>query len=451
MDMFPRYSVASGRYLVGKKEDKILEAYLGTCVGLTLCDKKADVGGMIHLLLPEPLGESIFGKLENYALTGVPIFLEALCENGASIDRLEACIAGGALVGPLSETDLDLDIGGRTVEITERILEEKNIPIVQSETGGFFSCCMGLNLRTWENQIYPIDIPEDNGESDLIMPTREHIEDIILNLNPIPQIALKLLRMLRQDVESLVDLGKEIRQDQVISAKVLRLCNSAYFHHGKDVNSVDRAVVILGAKRLLQILISVLFEDFFLNPLKGYSLCKGGLFKHALGTALISERIAEMTGKVYTDVAYTAGLLHDIGKVVLDQYMRPAYPLFYRKLQEDGQSLIDAEREIFGITHPEAGEMLAEKWSLPGAIKEVIRYHHSLESRSENADLIHIIYLSDLLMSRFMVGQELERMDTVSLVQRLHDIGLSTEDFPVLIENIPDQMFEVSNSGIQLS
>jgi putative nucleotidyltransferase with HDIG domain len=434
---------------VGKKEDKILEAYLGTCVGLTLYDKKADVGGMIHLLLPEPLGESIFGKLENYALTGVPIFLEALREKGARIDRLEACIAGGAFVGPLSETDLDLDIGGRTVEITERILKEKNIPIVQSETGGFFSCRMGLNLKTWENQIHPINMPEVNYESDIIMPTKEHIEDIILNLNPIPQIALKLLRMLREDIESLVDLAKEIRQDQVISAKLLRLCNSAYFHHGKDVNSIDRAVVILGAKLLFQILISVAFEDFFSNSPKGYSLCKGGLFKHALGTALISERVAEMTGKVSTDVAYTAGLLHDIGKVVLDQYMRPAYPLFYRKIQEDGQSLIDAEGEIFGITHPEAGEMLAEKWALPPDIRDVIRDHHSLESGSENADLIHIVYLSDLLMSRFMVGQELERMDTSSLVQRLHEIGLSNEDFPKLIENIPDQMFEISDSCIQ--
>ena len=74
---------------------------------------------MIHLLLPEPIGVSLFGKPENYAMTGVPLFLDALRAHGAEIDRLEACIAGGALVGPLSETDIDLDIGGRTVEITE--------------------------------------------------------------------------------------------------------------------------------------------------------------------------------------------------------------------------------------------------------------------------------------------------------------------------------------------
>ena len=71
-------------------------------------------------------------------------------------------------------------------------------------------------------------------------------------------------------------------------------------------------------------------------------------------------------------MAYTAWLLHDIGKVVLDQYMIPAYALFYRRTQEDGQNLIDVEREIFGITHPEAGEMLAAQWSLPRDIKKVI-------------------------------------------------------------------------------
>ena len=144
---------------------------------------------------------------------------------------------------------------------------------------------------------------------------------------------------------------------------------------------------------------------------------------------MISERIAEMTGKASPDVAYTAGLLHDIGKVVLDQFMESAYPLFYRRTQEGVRSLIKEEKEVFGITHPEAGEMLAEKWSLPEVISAVIRHHHKPEDAREYSDLAHIVYLADLLMSRFMVGHELERINTMPLVKRLDKIGLSIEIF----------------------
>ena len=143
---------------------QILNAYLGTCVGVTLNDRKANVGGLIHLLLPEPTGGNTFGKPENYALTGLPIFLRTLCNEGAELERLEATIAGGALVGPLSDMDLDLDIGGRTAEIVETMLNQENIPIRNRETGGFFSCQLNLDLKTWFSYIEPIPAPQNGND-----------------------------------------------------------------------------------------------------------------------------------------------------------------------------------------------------------------------------------------------------------------------------------------------
>ena len=101
------------------------------------------------------------------------------------------------------------------------------------------------------------------------------------------------------------------------------------------------------------------------NQVKGYSLCKGGLFQHALGVAMVAEGLAKLTGCVSSGVAYTAGLLHDIGKVVLDQYIASATPFFYRRTQVDGIGLCRVETDQFGVTHPEVGERLAESWSLP--------------------------------------------------------------------------------------
>ncbi|MBW2609614.1 MAG: HDOD domain-containing protein [Deltaproteobacteria bacterium] len=442
-----RQPVASGSYVVSTKKEGTLDAYLGTCVGVALCDRQAGVGGLIHLLLPEPTSTDVFGRPENYATTGLPLFIRDLCDKGAEIDRLEASIAGGALVGPLSEIDLSLDIGGRTVEIVEKILHGSGISVHRSETGGHFSCCLSLDLETWESHIDPISIPATSTKTDFERPALEQLDSVVESVRPIPQIALKIIRMIRDDSHSMQDMAKEIRQDQIISAKVIKLCNSAFFRMKMRIDSIDRALVVLGEKRLLQMVVSAVVEDFFSQDRQGYSLCKGGLFNHALGTAMISERLADLTRKVPADIAYTAGLLHDIGKVVLDQYMAIAYPLFYRRTQVDGDNLIGVEREVFGIAHTEAGGRLAESWSLSEDLVEVIRHHHHPEEAAGNPELTHLVYLADLLMSRFMVGQELERLCTDSLASRLQKLGISIKKFPRIIDSISGQLFDIPLSG----
>ena len=437
----PRLQVASGSYVVNGKTPQILEAHLGTCVGVTLCDQHANVGGLIHLLLPEPTGMQKDWQPGLYAATGLPLFLQALSDAGASKDNLKAFVAGGALIGPLSEKDLNLNIGGRTTEIVEEILHREGIPISKSETGGYFSCRLTLNTETWESHIEPAGISTAPSEkTDFQKPAFEQIEDAVERVRPIPQIALKIIRMIHDDNFSMKHIAEEVRLDQIISAKVIRLCNSAFFGIRVKVDTLDRALVMIGEKKLMQLVISASLEDFFPETEQGYSLCKGGLYRHALGTAMVSERLAEVTGKAPGGLAYTAGLLHDIGKVVLDQYLAPAYPLFYRRTQIDGNNLIEIESDVLGITHTEAGGKLAERWSLPETLGDVIRYHHHPEQACDSPELTHLIYLADLLMSRFAVGNELERLNTNQLTSRLQKIDLRPEQFPMIVESIPDQI-----------
>lgn len=441
-----RRSIPSGNFSISNKSNTFLDAYLGTCVGVALCDSSANVGGLLHILLPEPVSGSTFAKPENYALTGMPIFLNALIEKGANIKNMEAVVAGGALVGPISELDLNLDIGGRTFEIVERILGENGIPIRTSETGGYFSCRLSLNMNNWESLIEPISIPDDSVQGEYSRPSGDELKNSMESVRPIPQIALKIIRMVQDDKHGMDDIAKEIKQDQIISAKVIRVCNSAFFHQNRKIDSIDRALVILGDKRLLQLVVSACLEDFFTQDKQGYSLCKGGVFNHALGTAMISEQLANLTGKVSSDIAYTAGLLHDIGKVALDQFMNKAFPLFYRRTQELDESLIKVEDEVFGISHTEAGGALADQWSLPDRLKDVIMNHHTPEQASVDIDLTHLVYIADLIMSRFLVGQELERLDTDLLKSRMERVGLRPDQFQFIIESIPEQLFNLHMS-----
>lgn len=442
MTNLTKESVGSGRFIVRKTDNRILEAHLGTCVGVALCDRDAGVGGIHHILLPEPPSSRTPWDAETYASTGMPLFIQALIDEGASHDSLEATIAGGALVGPVSMSDLHLDIGGRTAEVVTGVLKSEGIPIIRSETGGFFTCSLRLDLSTFECSISLIG----NGGNSIRKPkkklTMEEIDPLIYRVRPIPQIALKVMRLVNSPNYRIKDIASEIRKDQVLSAKLLNLCNSVSASPSRRIDSIDHALVMLGERWILQMVVSASVEMFFQHSERGYSLCKGGLYHHAMGTALAAEKLAELTGKVSPDVAYTAGLLHDIGKVALDQYVSELHPFFYRRVYSDELSLVEVEREALGVTHPMIGERLAELWDLPGNLKDAIGYHHEPEKASVDLELSHLIYLANLLMSRFQVGSQMERNEPDRLHSSAETLDLDLSLFPEIVDSIPWKTFQ---------
>jgi putative nucleotidyltransferase with HDIG domain len=438
------YHVAAGSYYVSHSQPLILQSFLGTCVGVALFDAEAQVGGLIHLLLPEPVSRAGNTQPEKYASTGFPLFLKAICIEGASKSRLKAFVAGGALVDPLKDMDLHLDIGGRTVETVLQFLSEENIKVEKSETGGFFTCSMNLNMLNGQCRIEPAPMDLDATAAELQISSVAEIEQAMETIQPIPQVALKILRLIENEEYAITALADEIRKDQVISARTLKLCNSVAFAGRNRVDSLDQALVYLGLRRLVKLVISVSVNEFFSHSGLGYSLCKGGLYHHAVGTAIVAEKLAEYTASVEPDLAYTAGLLHDIGKVVLDQSIAAAYPLFYRKLFEEEHNFSEAEKEILGLDHTQVGSKLARKWSFPESLRDIIRHHHEPENATRHPELAHVVYLADLLMSRFHSGLELERLNTRSLASRMAAIGLSNDKLPVIVDLIPIGVFESS-------
>jgi putative nucleotidyltransferase with HDIG domain len=432
-----RYHVAAGSYRVESQKRRVLEAYLGTCVGVALYDPVAGVGGLIHLLLPEPIAQEAASQPGKYASTGFPVFLRALYAAGASAANTRASIAGGALVGPVDNSDLKLDIGGRTAEKVMQFIQSENIAVEKLETGGFFTCRLILDMSSWQCRIEPAGFDKFSADADIKIPAPDEIGPSIKDLQPIPQIALKVLRLVDEACYAIDDLADEIRKDQVISARTLQLCNSVMFARRKKIASLDHALVMLGKELLLKFVISASLNNFFNQSGSGYSLCRGGLYHHAVGTAVIAEKIAVFTRKVEPSVAYTAGLLHDIGKVVLDQFIHSGFPLFYRELNEKGRNFLEVEKQVLGIDHTEAGVNLAQSWSFPESLVEAIGYHHHPEKAQHHQPLVNTVYLADLLMSRFHTGLELERLNTDALASRLKAIGFSLAAFPELIDQIP--------------
>ncbi len=437
-----RYHVAAGSFYTSASKPLLLQAYLGTCVGLSLYCKETGIGGMIHLLLPEPVSVSSMAQPEKYASAGVPMLVDTLLKKGAKKEALIATIAGGALVGPLSDQDLSLDIGGRTAEKTRDIMEKLKIDILRSETGGFFTCCMSLDMANGNCTIKPAGQAKLAWDENKVhVPTVAEIKAAAEHLQPIPQVALKVLRLIDEGTQGIERIADEIRKDQVITARTIGLANSALFTKKKNIESLDHALVFLGQDQLVKLILSAAVQSFFEQSSMGYSLCKGGLYHHAVGCAQVAEALAKKTQKVPPQKAYTAGLLHDIGKVALDQYIAPMYPLFYRQAMEGHQNVLDIEKRVFGIDHTQVGRMLAEQWSLPESLTHAVRYHHDPDKASPHTLLTIVVYLADLLLSRFQIGIEIERIDTRTLSTLMARLDLSTGNFADLVDSIPSTVF----------
>ncbi|MFH1156782.1 MAG: HDOD domain-containing protein [Pseudomonadota bacterium] len=438
--------IPSGTFRVSEKKPETYQAFLGTCVGVALYDRMAGVGGMIHILLPEPSSELAPEYPEKYASTGLPMMIRELYKLGADRENLTATIAGGALVGPLSQLDINLDIGGRSTEIANALVEKEGIRILKSETGGFFTCTLELDMTTGETRIKPAWEERNLSDFNYASPTPEDILNTIETLQPIPQAALKIMRMMQYGENDMKSITDELSKDQVLGARTLQLCNSAMFAGRVRIETLSDATLLLGESHLIRSVITAAIRGYFRQTgASGYSLCKGGIFFHAVGCGMTAEKIAAITGKANPNSAYTAGLLHDIGRVVLDQYIARACPLFFRGVHKLGESSLAMEKKILGTTHCNTGSILAKKWNFSEALSESILYHHNPEQALKHKNLVRIIYLADLLMSRFNVGLEIENLKTVNLSTVLSNLGLSVSDLPGLIDAIPLTIFDTKS------
>ncbi len=430
-----------GSFIIKKSQEGFIAALLGAGVGVALYDKTAGVGGIVSILLPEPVGRCSRWTPGNYARSGLPLFIDKLVEAGACRERLEASVAGGSCFGHVAGKVATPHLGGQTADVALAILQREDIPVQRAKTGGANHLSMLLDTRSWQVSIELLqEAPHKSEPATGRKPTAEEIEQAIAAVKPIPQVALKIIQMLGNDNGNLKfsDLAAEIKRDQVIAAKVLRFSNSVLFGSGREIASVEKALVMLGERNLLQIVASASIDFIFSGQEKGYALMRGGLYKHALGTAYAAREIAQFTGWVDPATAYTCGLVHDIGKVVLDRFVAESRPFFYREVATGGSDFTELERQSFGWDHAEVGKRLALQWHLPEPLAVSIAYHHGPEqSPPGNRILVHIVYLADLLATAYMAGVELEKASAESLERRLETIGLRFSQLPMIIDNVP--------------
>lgn len=437
MNHLSKVHVPSGTFVCDKSKPALLQAYLSSCVGVAAFDPENRVGGLSHFLLPEPISHCLPNDEGKYASTGLPLFIEALLAQGASLKKLKVTVAGGAFSGALSHQDLHLDIGGRTAEMVKDILTRMQIAIERWETGGFFTCCLNLNLQDGKSDIVPSYITGPKKGEPPSIPSPGDIEYVMDHIKPIPQVALKIMRMISDDVYPVSAIATEVKKDQVISAQVLKHCNSAIFTGKQGLDSIDDALLIIGQNTLAKIITTIAVKNLFSSHNQGYSLVKGGLYHHAIGVGVLAEQLAKKTGKTHSFSAYTAGLLHDIGQIALDQFVADSAPMFYRDLQDRHANIIVLENKYLGTDHTQVGKILAERWSLPDRVTDTIANHHTPSESTSNSGTVETVALANILLHMFNAGPELTKVDLRHFGYLMEKMDLALGDFPEIVDMIP--------------
>lgn len=200
------------------------------------------------------------------------------------------------------------------------------------------------------------------------------------------------------------DLADIIERDPPITAKTIRVANSAYYGTTSRVNSLKRAIVTLGFDTVKEIVTSIAMVHYFFDPKHKSEVNRVGMWLHSVGTAYAARMIANKTKRERPDVAYTVGLLHDIGKIVMVIAFPEMYTQAVRYAHENKLYVFSAERKLMNIDHSMVGNLICGKWNLPEAITDAITYHHRKDAQTEHSELVKIVRLADILARKADIG-----------------------------------------------
>ena len=250
------------------------------------------------------------------------------------------------------------------------------------------------------------------------------ITQSIINLPTLPTIAAKLIELVDKRNTTAKMIGELIEDDQVLTAKLLKMCNSAYYGLANKVDNVQHAIVLLGFDTVKEVTLSVSVLNYFKRSGNESQFDLMKFWEHSAAVGIGARLIAKEVCPAKANIAFLCGLLHDLGKVVLVQYMPKEYEDVITKAHDQKRMIHDVEREVFGIDHGEVGYLLAEKWKIADEVISVMRYHHNLVDSNENKELLFCVACSNLLVQQKSIGHS-GNGATPKMYQDLLDMGAS--------------------------
>lgn len=262
----------------------------------------------------------------------------------------------------------------------------------------------------------------------------------IKNIPAFPQVALKVMALIDDPDFSVADVEDIIKYDQAIAANIIRLCNSAYMGLRYKVETIHDAVIRLGQQNVIRAIQAAGVSRFYKNA-KGYGLNATKLWEHSVGVAMMSQILFKRFYSCENARLYTASLLHDIGKVIMGEFVDKSFVKIYNSVSSRGISFLDAEKEVIGINHAELGGRIAAHWNFPQDMQDTIVYHHRPDLMSDGgSNDAWLVYLADQACIMMGIGLGDDGLAYKGLSEAIERFNLRQKDFEECIMLMLDDL-----------
>ncbi len=274
-------------------------------------------------------------------------------------------------------------------------------------------------------------------------PVLVEITERLERLPPMPQTVSEVMQMSRSEDFAVGDLAQVVCKDPTLAARVLKLCNSGFYGLGKEVTSIQRAVVLLGFEMTKNLVLSSFVHSVIQGDFEAYAQTSDGLWEHSFGSATACLALAENTAPDLVEVAYTAGLLHDIGKVVLASLLAERFQEVIERVKTRRIPFPQAEHEVLGTDHAEVGALVAERWNLAPVLREVIRSHHHRDVEVSEPRLAALVRLADGVCGILGVGAGFDATDAELDDRDLALVGLDGDKLQPVLDQVMARVMDV--------
>jgi putative nucleotidyltransferase with HDIG domain len=247
---------------------------------------------------------------------------------------------------------------------------------------------------------YPFKTMDPSMEDGWLEKTFSKIKD----LPTLPPVLVKLIGLINDPKSSSKELGKLVSVDQSQTARLLKVVNSPLYGFPRKISSVTEAITILGFDAVKNLALSISVFDIFGDSYGTKGFDRKKFWEHSIGCAAAGKVLAKYIGYPEQEELFVAGLLHDIGKVVLDNSFHKMFQQIIDLVQEKDILIRDAEREVLGFTHAPVGQELMKRWNLPSRLAEVIAYHHQPIKSRRFAKEAAVIHVADILCRALDLG-----------------------------------------------
>lgn len=268
------------------------------------------------------------------------------------------------------------------------------------------------------------------------------------NLPILPDIAFEIMSLSENDNRSMKQISDFISKDPSLTASILKVANSAFYGLKNNVGSLEIALIILGLREIKNIVF--MMSLFKLFPSDGeFAFDKYDYLKHSILTANTAKKLAQILKLEFKSSPFICGLLHDIGKIFLDQNSHEEFIEVLKQVKKKNVYMYEAEKNFLGIDHAEVGSILSQAWNFPEEMTDAIKFHHNVKNSLKDKTLTSIIHLANLFTNARKIGLP----ESSRGVKIIDDIGwifigernpfLKDLDLEKIIFEIDDDLYKV--------